>query len=100
MIHLPRETRRRLLRDAADKAVEVGMYETASIMDGDSCRAKDAVKIWNAIMVGHWTVGQVATAIGRGVRYTHEILRELEHELRVTLSDVKRVSDRRVTVCD
>lgn len=49
-------------------------------------------------MVGDWTVGKLCIPINRGVRYVHDLLRELESEGRIFLSDEKRVSDRKITI--
>jgi hypothetical protein len=74
-------------------------YAKESILDlHRTCRGQDAPKIWDAIMVGTWTVGDVAVAISRGVRYAHSLLKELESEGRVALVDAKRVRDKAVIV--
>jgi len=71
-----------------------------SIIHEDSCRGNDASKIWEAIMYGTMTIAEVSFVIKRGVKYTHDLLKVLESEGRIELSESKRVRDRRIIVKD
>ena len=69
-----------------------------SILSQPSCRGGDACKIWEAVLTGPRTVSQVCVTVRRGTKYVHDLLKVLESEGKLSLSDAKRVSDRLVTV--
>lgn len=71
-----------------------------SIMDQDSCRGRDAVRVWNSLMIGEWTIGDLCIPTNRGVRYIHDLCRSLQDEGRVKIGAGKRVRDKKVTVIE
>lgn len=64
-----------------------------SLLDEHSCRGKDALRIWEHVQTGRWTIREVADRIGRGVAYTHDLLRTPQCEKKVHLVRARRVSD-------
>lgn len=70
-----------------------------SVIDNYSCRGKDARSIWAEITIrGPATIERLCERIGRSSRYVHGIVRDLQSEGRVSVSNEKKVSDKTVEV--